>query len=63
MKTGLTMSETETVTDTKTGEVYTVETEQRKISELFPWFRGTPDDRFVTVGRLVKKSENMNKGD
>lgn len=54
------MSETETVTDTKTGEVYTVETEQKKISELFPWFRGTADDCFVTVGRLVKKSENMN---
>jgi len=52
------MSETETVTDTQTGEVYTVETEQQKISELFPWFRGTADDCLVTVGRLVKKNNN-----
>lgn len=50
------MSATETITDTKTGETYAVETEEQMASDLFPWLRGTEHDRPMTVGRIVKKS-------
>ena len=43
----------ETITDTETGEVYAVETEQRLLSELFPWMRGSEWDKVVNVGVTV----------
>lgn len=49
----------ETLTDIKTGQVYTVETDEQMASELFPWLRGTEYDRVVTVGRLVKELTDM----
>ena len=52
---------TETLTGIKTGEVYTVETEEQMASELFPWLRGTEYDKPVTVGRMVKQSTNNSK--
>lgn len=53
----------ETLTDIKTGEVYTVEYEEQMASELFPWLRGTEWDKPVTVGRMVKKSTNNSEVD
>lgn len=47
-----------TLTDIKTGEVYTVETEQRPASELFQWLRGTQWDMDLTVGRMVKQNKS-----
>lgn len=55
------MSATETITDTKTGETYAVETEEQMASDLFPWLRGTEHDRPMTVGRIVKKSTHTTK--
>lgn len=48
----------ETLTDIQTGEVYTVEYEEQMASELFPWLRGTEWDKLVTVGRMVRVTDN-----
>lgn len=44
----------ETITDTETGETYTVKCETRRASEVFPWLRG-PNDYDVAVGVMVKE--------
>ena len=53
----------ETLTDIKTGEVYTVEYEEQMASDLFPWLRGTEWDKPVTVGRMVRKHDADHHGE